>query len=231
MSFYKNCYNNFMLNKEEYFTAANIRQKSRAMLKKLIKRSRKPKGNPFGEHPALLILDMQRYFLESGSHAFIPSAGAVIPVIRELRDLFLKKGFPVIFTRHVNTAEDAGMMASYWRDLLQRDSPMSGFSTLLPPGDRTVVEKKQYDAFFGTELDNILRNEAVDMLVITGLCTHLCCESTARSSFIRGYKTIIPVDGTATFNEELHLCALLGLMNGFSDPFLTEDILEYYEKN
>ena len=64
------------------------------------------------ERAALLVLDMQDYFLREGSHAFIPSAPAILPNIEKLIESFYEANRPVIFTRHLNT--DAGMMSRWW---------------------------------------------------------------------------------------------------------------------
>ncbi|HSG29206.1 MAG TPA: isochorismatase family protein, partial [Candidatus Krumholzibacterium sp.] len=62
------------------------------------------------ENCALLVLDMQDYFLHPDSHAFIPGAPSTVPVIRRLASAFLSKNKKVVFTRHINTEADAGMM-------------------------------------------------------------------------------------------------------------------------
>jgi isochorismate hydrolase len=65
----------------------------------------------------------------------------------------------------------------------------------------------------------------VEQLVITGVTTHLCCESTARSAFMRGFAVFMAIDGTATLNRELHLASLRALAHGFAVPLLVSDLL------
>jgi len=62
-------------------------------------------------------------------------------------------------------------------------------------------------------------------LAVTGVMTHLCCETTARSAFMRGFDVFFAIDGTATYTEALHRAALLNLAHGFTLPVLTEEIL------
>ncbi len=163
---------------------------------------------------ALLILDMQNYFLKSDSHAFIPAAEAIIPRIARLRKSFLEAGHPVIFTRHANTVDNAGMMASWWRELMSDDNPLNRITDDLSTEGCHVLTKPQYDAFYGTALTDMLKG--VQSLVITGVMTHICAETTARSGFVRGFEIFFTADGTATYNLDLHRGSLAGLSHGFA---------------
>jgi ureidoacrylate peracid hydrolase len=64
------------------------------------------------------------------------------------------------------------------------------------PGD-LVVAKPRYSAFYGTDLEAILRSKGIDTLIISGTVTNACCESTARDAFSRDYKVIFLSDGNA----------------------------------
>ena len=63
-----------------------------------------------------------------------------------------------------------------------------------------MLEKPRYGAFHGTDLDLILRNRGIDTVIITGICTNVCCETTAREANMRDYKVFFISDATATFN-------------------------------
>ncbi len=175
--------------------------------------------------PALLVLDMQEYFLHPESHAFVPSAPALIPGIQQLIKGFRQKGHPVIFTQHVNTLEDAGMMAEWWRDLITAEHPRVGLSDHLDVSESPVIQKSQYDAFWGTDLDDMLTSEGCTDVVITGVMTHLCCETTARAAFMHGYRVWFPVDGTATYHLDFHRSTLTTLAHGFAVPVLVRELL------
>jgi nicotinamidase-related amidase len=64
------------------------------------------------------------------------------------------------------------------------------------PGD-LVVAKPRYSAFYGTDLEAILRSKGIDTLIVSGTVTSVCCDSTARDAFSRDYKVIFLSDGTA----------------------------------
>ena len=176
------------------------------------------------ECTALLVLDMQEYFLRTGSHAFIPSAPAILPNIQRLVGDFSAHNRPVIFTRHINTDEDAGMMSRWWRDVLRTDSPDSAIVPALDTSRGTVIQKSQYDAFYNTSLEETLRGRGVQQVIVTGVMTHLCCETTARSAFVRGFEVFFCVDGTATYTEEVHRSSLSNLTHGFVIPTACAEI-------
>ena len=182
------------------------------------------------ERSALLILDMQKYFLRASSHAFVPSAQAIIPLIVELTEVYSTKGLPVIFTRHLNSPQNAGLMAKWWKDLLREENRQSEIIPELDLSRGIVLKKSQYDAFFETPLTDILREKEVAQVVICGVMTHLCCETTARSAFIQGFEVFFTIDGTATYNEKFHLATLLNLSHGFATLALGKEILSAFRE-
>ena len=105
------------------------------------------------------------------------------------------------------------------------DNPLSEISPEIEFSTGDVIQKSQYDAFFGTTLEGLLRRKVVDQVVISGVMTHLCCETTARSAFMRGFEVFFLVDGTATYNEEFHRAALLNLAHGFAIVTLVDQVL------
>lgn len=173
---------------------------------------------------ALLVVDMQRYFVDSESHAYVPGAERIVPPILSLAQKFSLAGLPVVFTRHVNTEADAGALALWWDDLISKDDPMSEIVPSLDVSLGELLTKTQYDAFHGTDLGSMLRARGAKRVVVTGVVTHLCCETTARSAFVRGFEVTFPVDGTATYAEEYHLASLVNLSHGFAALTFVEDL-------
>lgn len=215
--------------KESYFTLATIVDKALDMMRWLQESiySRpillKPEGS------ALLVLDMQVYFLDQASHAFVPSATAILPNVNALISAFSCMSLPIFLTRHLNTPQDAGLMAVWWRELLSADNPLSRIDPRLEIKNGITISKTRYDAFLDSPLEKLLREMNVRQLVICGVMTHLCCETTARSAFMRGFQVFFPVDGTATYNEAFHRASLLNLAHGFATPVLVQDILTSLE--
>lgn len=216
--------------REGYFTAGNITEKSREMLEAVERRGLYRDVEFVPECSALLILDMQRYFLDGDSHAFVPSAVPIIPRIVDLAERFVVRRRPVILTRHLNTDDDAGMLARWWSDMIREGNPLSAITEELSIPGTITLRKTQYDAFHWTELELVLRERGVEQVVVTGVMTHLCCETTARAAFVRGFAVFFPVDGTATYSEEFHRATVLNLSHGFAVPVLTDDLAARLEE-
>jgi isochorismate hydrolase len=208
--------------KQPYFTSNTIEAQASKFLEQL---NRIRKIDLSGGKTALLVLDMQDYFLNSESHAFVPSAPAIIPNVVGLAKAFKVRDLPVIYTQHINTPKDAGMMAEWWHDLITTGHPMAGLSDRLDLNGAEVLQKAQYDAFYQTDLAARLKAQGVSGVVICGVMTHLCCETTARSAFVRGLRVWFTVDGTASYTAEFHLATLRNLAHGFAIPVLTSEVM------
>ena len=214
------------MHKEPYFTKETIEKKGHELMRYVsISRQRHADIKFNLDKAALLVLDMQEYFLQPTSHAFIPSAPAIVLGINELIEAFEKSKRPVVATRHLNTPADAGMMSEWWRDLITQQDAYSQYGNSIHLGNSVHINKTQYDAFFHTHLEETLRAHDIEQVLISGVMTHLCCETTARSAFMRGFEVFFTVDGTATYHEELHRASLLTLSHGFAVPVSVGEIL------
>ena len=210
--------------KETYFTPENIDQKSRQMLEYLEKYTTSRNIKFIPEKSALLVIDMQRFFLDKNSHACIPSAYAIIPKIKHLINAYNKANLPVFFTRHVNTENDAKLMGRFWNDFIKDENPLSEIISDLSFPNMHVINKSQYDSFYNTDLEILLREKKITQVVITGVMTNLCCETTARSAFVRGFTPFFTLDGTAAYNEEFHRASILNISYGFGIITLIDEI-------
>ncbi len=174
---------------------------------------------------------MQRFFIDPVSHASFPEAEGIVGNVRSLLGAFRRHGLPVVFTRHgLLSDESPGIMGDWWGDVLRLESPLSEIDDRLRPLiDEKIVRKTRYSAFVGTDLDEILRELGVTRLVITGVLTHLCCESTARDAFMRDYEVFFVVDSTAADDEDLHVGSLKSLTDGFVLPATTEEVVGWLD--
>jgi isochorismate hydrolase len=202
--------------KERYFQPDTIEPLSGHWLE-LYANPRKNRLQPFRMNKAaLLLLDMQEYFLDPESHAFVPSGEVILPNLNRAIRAFRQAERPVLATRHANSRENAGRMDSWWSELLTEDHPRGGLHPDLEIEPERIIWKTQYDAFHQSELEKHLSRADVEQLVIGGVLTHLCCETTARSAFVRGYEVFFLIDGTATYSEEYHTGTLRNLGHGFA---------------
>lgn len=214
------------MQKTRYFTETLISKKAESIFQKLDKNIDLHHDQLIPQRAALLILDMQKFFHDIKSHAFIPSAKGIIKPIISLTNLFIINNLPIITTKHINTKENAKQMDNWWRDILTEESEFSQLVTEFDIPQAELIIKSQYDAFYNTNLNEILQKSNIEHVIITGVMTHLCCESTARSAFVRGYNVFFPIDGTATYNEELHYATLTNLAHGFANITLIENLIQ-----
>jgi len=114
------------------------------------------------------------------------------------------------------------MMGSWWSELITDNHSLSDIHPDLEITRDEVLSKSQYDAFYQSELTAVLNG--IDQLVIGGVMTHLCCETTARAAFVRGYEVFFLVDGTATYNRDYHQASLQNLAHGFAVMTMIEDL-------
>jgi bifunctional isochorismate lyase/aryl carrier protein len=216
------------MEKTKYFTKTSIDDNAKSIYQKLGSQFDLHKDQLIPTKTALLILDMQEFFFNENSHAFIPSAHATIRPIKSLANLFISNNLPIITTRHINTRENARQMDYWWRDILTEESEYSQLITDFNIPQAELIIKSQYDAFYDTNLHEILRKNNIEQVIITGVMTLLCCETTARSAFIRGYNVFFPIDGTATYNEDFHNATLTNLAHGFVNITLINNLLQVF---
>jgi nicotinamidase-related amidase len=201
-----------------YVTADSLKMKSRGWLKTIA---------PFNKHrmqlnrkkSALLVIDMQKFFLDPSSPTFTSGGLAILPTVKSLVRAFRDARRPVIYTRHVHHPDriDAGIMGWWWEGMCLEGSPESELHPDISPlPHEKVISKHRYSAFYNTDLEIILRCLKVRDLVVSGVMTNICCESTARDAYHRDYRVFFLADGTGSGHEEMHLSSLLNLAYGFA---------------
>jgi isochorismate hydrolase len=171
---------------------------------------------------ALLVIDMQQYFLSIAR----PILRNVLSIIEACRS----KGIRIIFTRHGhrNVLKDGGILAQWWGDHIDYGSKdWELIKSLKPSAADEIIDKNRYSAFHGTGLDETLTSQKIDELIITGVMTNCCCETTARDAFVRDYRVFFVSDATATVNDDLHLASLKNLAFGFSYIVSTKQLCGY----
>jgi nicotinamidase-related amidase len=153
----------------------------------------------------MIVVDMQNDFVQEGAPIEIPRARAMVPRLNRLLNVCRAHQIPVIYIHHVIRGGDidAGRLADHHEAIRNNHAIIAGtpnveiYDELKPqPGD-LVVAKPRYSAFYGTDLEAILRSKGIDTLIISGPVTNVCCESTTRDAFSRDYKVIFLSDGNA----------------------------------
>ncbi|MCE1254131.1 MAG: cysteine hydrolase [Anaerolineae bacterium] len=176
-------------------------------------------------HTALLVIDMQAEFTRAGwAPCWVPAATDMLPHLTTFLQTCRQAALPVIHTAFAAThafldrpASGASMPNRY------PDLPDDGLfqTAVFAPGleplpTEMVILKPSYGAFYDTPLDTILRNLKVHTVIVTGTLTNLCCGTTARQAYERGYRVIFVSDLTATNSEELQQAELQTQRYAFS---------------
>ncbi len=178
--------------------------------------------------PALVVVDMQRYFLDPEADAFLKDGPAIVGNVKRILNTFRKKGLPVIFTRHAHKkGEPTGQMGRWWNDKLPWDGEAGSeiVSALEPLGGEMVVTKARYSAFERTAAAPYLKGRGVETVVICGVMTHLCVETSARHAFLLDLEPVVVSDACATQSKEHHEASLLNLAHGFAHIVDTKTLL------
>ncbi|MBV9609774.1 MAG: cysteine hydrolase [Acidobacteria bacterium] len=181
---------------------------------------------------ALIVIDMQNAFVAEGATFETAGARAMIPRLESLIAFARAHNMPVIWTQSDHRPPFGGLM-------LRKFPPIA--DGVLWPGDRSYdfypqvhpapgkreycIVKHKFDAFFETPLEAILRNHGIRTLIVTGTATNACCESTARSAFMRDYQVAFPSDANATFDEAMHQATLRNIDLLFGRVMTTEQLL------
>jgi ureidoacrylate peracid hydrolase len=152
---------------------------------------------------ALVNIDVQRCFV-SDSPLACPGAHTVLPRINHLADVCRAAGILVVHVRHVLRPDgsDAGVLGEISPIVTQGIIAAGAKSAELHPdlvvdARDVLVDKPRFGAFHGTELERLLRARGVDSIIVSGLVTNVCCDTTAREAFARDFRVFFLSDGTA----------------------------------
>ena len=201
------------------------------------------------ENAALMIVDMQNDFIhENGfarkySHEIgIPKSSldlmrTPIPYIKKLAEYFRKNGKEVIYI-YMAWEPDYSDAALPPKEMARKAKEMGALvrgswgaqiiEELTPHETDHMVMKKSYGAFFQTPLDRILRNLNIKALVVTGIATNFCVETTIREAVAYGYEIILVSDATGTFDLEGHHATLKVVTMGFGEVMNTEEVVKLF---
>jgi nicotinamidase-related amidase len=92
--------------------------------------------------------------------------------------------------------------------------------------DTPIIRKNVYDAFLFTDLEKQLRDQGVGRVVICGVMTDCCCDTTGRSAFCRGFETWLVSDATGSADKRQHEAGLKAWEFGFGDVISTKEVMK-----
>lgn len=161
------------------------------------------------ERTALLIHDMQHYFLTAYDVGCEP-ASTLVANISRLRDRCRELGIPVVYTMQPGDQHPSrrGILADFWGTGMQDGPDTEVIAELRPDEDDIQVTKWRYSAFQRTDLRELLAYYGRDRLLVTGVYAHMGCMLSAAEAFMSDVCPFLVLDATADFSREEHLLAL-----------------------
>jgi len=182
------------------------------------------------EKTALMIIDMQRDFCDPSGYMHtrggdVALARAIVPRISAVRDACREAGIAIIYTREghrpnlsdlprskrIKTAlagAEIGSQGPLGRLLIRGEHGWDFIDELHPDDAEIVIDKAGTGSFHGTELNDILSNQSVENLIITGVTTGVCINSTVREASDRGYNVLVLEDCCAEPDPKTHEIAI-----------------------
>jgi nicotinamidase-related amidase len=208
---------------------------------------------------ALVIIDMQAYFLNPDSpfsracEASVPGVldyfqargrTVVEPALQRLLTCFRDHDMRVIYTTVASELTDGSdlMPVMKQRNAASLERQQEAFiptrtdawarivPILEPQDNELIVNKTTYGTFTSTGLDHTLRNMGITTLVIGGVVTNVCVETTARDASDLGYGVILVDDACAAQSPEIHEASLLSFQGPFGRVRSTDDVVALVEQ-
>jgi ureidoacrylate peracid hydrolase len=190
-----------------------------------------------GPHTAVIVIDVQNDFCDDNGimakEGFdVSEAQAMADRLPPFLAIARKAGALVVFVRNVYSTDQNYYLSDVWLEQAARvragsytktpvcvDGSWEGdfYGDTRPEPDDARVIKHRFNAFLNTDLDTILRANGIRTLVMTGVATNVCVESTARDGFMRDYYVVFTSDGTATYAPEDHAATLRNIDRFFGE--------------
>lgn len=196
-----------------------------------------------GPKTALVVVDMQLYFMGEGQPSECPVARDIVPNVNRLAAATRRAGGTVIWIQTHSGPESRDFWSAYYerttpegaRKRVEGMAPGgSGFAIwpeldVLP--EDPIVPKTRYSAFMPdpSKFETLLRERGLDTLLITGVSTCTCCESTARDAMMLNFRTMMISDGCAAPDDDLHNATLNQFYLQFGDVQSTEEVIALLE--
>lgn len=191
--------------------------------------------NSMDRRTALIMIDMQRGFISKGSALCIAGAEATIPACAALAESCRERGIPVFFVNRSYRADGSDV------EHTRRDVWLRGGRALSPgcpediSGDMPaelgfcakdyLLIKPRFSAFFGTELDLMLRRLRVDSLLVAGATSPNCIRATCYDGISLEYNVAIVSDCTSSVNDEIQLSNLRDMANAGAQIISSADFI------
>ncbi len=198
-----------------------------------------------GPSTALVVVDMQLYFMGEGQPSECPVAREIVPNINRLAEATRLAGGTVVWIQTHSGPDSLDFWSVYYERMTEENGQKrvdgmnpggSGFDIwpdLNVKDEDLIVPKTRYSAFMPdpSVFDGILKERGIDTLLVTGVSTCTCVESTARDAMMLNYRTMMITDGCAAPDDELHNATINQFYLQFGDVQSTDEAIALLERN
>ncbi len=156
---------------------------------------------------AVLVVDMLNDFTLDDAPLKVDENRKIIPNIKSLLESERKNGTPIIYVCDAHDENDREF--EIWpKHCIKGTKGAEVVEELKPQKEDFIVEKKTYDGFYNTNLNELLKSLDVKKLIITGCVSNICILHTASSAVLRGYEVEIPLNCISSLDERSRECAI-----------------------
>jgi ureidoacrylate peracid hydrolase len=199
---------------------------------------------------ALVVVDMQNDFCADGGMmsregldlSEVKKTAERLPeFIQAARDV----GMLVIFVRNIYSSNGNAYLSDSWLEQASRKRQGSYtrrevcaseswegdfYGAIRPAAGDPVITKHRYSAFHNTDLDTVLRANGIRSIILTGVATNVCVETTAREGFVRDYYIVMVKDGCATYSVADHEATLRNIDRFFGEVTSISEIMDIWRE-
>jgi nicotinamidase-related amidase len=187
-----------------------------------------PRARIAPHNTALLVIDMERDFVDPGAVQETPGGRALVPTINGLCAWARGHRVPVIFTQEMHRADRSDYGIELEFDPVHCLEGTAGCELVAAldarPEDHRILNKRRYDSFFGTDLELLLRSKRIENLICCGVTTHVCVMSTVFTARHLDYRVLVPRDAVAAVSPDHQAAALLCMSDVFAYITTAEEV-------
>jgi ureidoacrylate peracid hydrolase len=201
-------------------------------------------------HTALIVVDVQNDFC--APNGFMDAEGMDLTTVQAMAERLpaalraaREAGVLVVFVRNIYSSDRNNYLSDTWLEQAARrrrssytENPVCEagswagdfYGDVRPEPGEPIVTKHRFSGFHNTDLDTILRSHGSRTLVMSGVASNVCVETTAREGFVRDYYIIYLSDGTAAYVDKDHEAALRVIDLFFGQVVTIPEVIEVWEK-
>jgi ureidoacrylate peracid hydrolase len=202
------------------------------------------------KNAALIVVDMQNDFAATGGamdrEGFnVKMSQEMVPRLVQFIDEARKAKIPIIYIQNVYNSDQNWYLSEVWLEqatrkrngsYIQRPVCVKGtwgwdfYGGIKPLPSEVVVTKHRFSAFIDTDLDLILRSKKIETLIMTGIATNVCVETTARMGFLKDYYIVFVSDCCAAYKQHLHETTLENIESLFGQVVTAQEVVECWKE-